>query len=46
MRKLTREEFGDMIRDKEIFPEMAGVTEEEIEIYFWFYDFGRRTVRL
>ena len=32
MRKLTAEEFTEMIRDKEIFPEMAGVTDEEIEI--------------
>ena len=45
MRKLSYEEFSAMIRDKSIFPELAGVTEEEIETYFWFYDFGRRTVR-
>jgi len=42
---MTFEEFAAMMRNKDIFPEFAGVTEEEIEIYYWFYDLGRRTVR-
>ena len=45
MRKMTFEEFTEMVTDKLIFPELAGVTEEEIETFYWFYDLGRRTVR-
>lgn len=45
MRKLTAEEFTEMVRDKEIFPELAGVTEEEIETMFYFFNLGRQSVR-
>ena len=45
MRKMTRQEFGDMIRDKEIFPELMGVSEEEIDTMFYFFNLGRQSVR-
>ena len=45
MRKLTAEEFTEMVRDKLIFPELAGVTEEEIETMFYFFNLGRQSVR-
>ena len=40
IRKMTRQEFGDMIRDKEIFPELMGVSEEEIATMFFFFILG------
>ncbi len=43
MRKLTRQEFDDMI--KLDFPELAGVTEEEIDTMFYFFNLGRKSVR-
>jgi hypothetical protein len=45
MRKLTYEEFSEMINDREIFPELAGVSEEEIELMFYFFNLGRQSVR-
>ena len=45
MRKMTFEEFTEMIRDKAIFPELAGVSEEEIETMFYFFNLGRQSVR-
>ncbi len=45
MKKLTREEFGEWIRDKENFPELAGVTEFEIDTMFVFFNLGRDSVR-
>ena len=45
MRKMTREEFGEMIRDREIFPELDGVTEVEIDTMFYFFNLGRQSVR-
>jgi len=43
MRKLTIEEFTEMINSD--FPELAGVTEEEIETMFYFFNLGRQSVR-
>ena len=45
MRRMTYEEFTKMIRDKEIFPDLAGVTEEEIDTMFYFFNLGRQSVR-
>jgi hypothetical protein len=45
MRKLTYEEFSEMINDREIFPELAGVSEEEIQSFFYFFNLGRQSVR-
>lgn len=45
MRKMTREEFTEMVRDKFLFPELAGVTEEEIDTMFFFFNLGRSSVR-
>lgn len=43
MRKLTREEFETMIDDE--YPELAGVTEDEIDTMFYFFNLGRKSVR-
>lgn len=45
MRKLSRQEFAGMIEDREIFPELAGVSEEEIDTMFYFFNLGRQSVR-
>ena len=45
MSKMPFEEFTEMVRDKLIFPELAGVTEEEIETMFYFFNLGRQSVR-
>tara|TARA_R110000824_G_scaffold196770_2_gene380063 strand:- start:796 stop:930 length:135 start_codon:yes stop_codon:yes gene_type:complete len=43
MRKMTLEEFTEMINSD--FPVLAGVTEEEIETMFYFFNLGRKSVR-
>ena len=43
MRKLTAEEFTAWIESD--FPELAGVTEDEIETMFYFFNLGRQSVR-
>lgn len=45
MKKMTREEFDEWIRNKESFPELAGVTDGEIDTMFYFFNLGRQSVR-
>ena len=45
MRKLTREEFVELIILNPDFDVQKGMTEFEIDIAFWFFNIGRQSVR-
>ena len=42
MRKMTLDEFKVFLQD---YYDMAGITEEEEEIYYMMYEVGRKSVR-
>ena len=43
MKKLTREEFGELCRNSNEI--QKGMTEFEIDMAFWFFNLGRQSVR-
>ncbi len=45
MRKLTKEEFKALILEQSEEEELYGLTNEEVDIYYFYFIMGRQSVR-